>query len=272
MKKFIRKVSVLIILCALFSAILAGCISTTPNENIAKSSLDESGSILANEPNDEDATPETPKVTYIRAKIGLLSVRKGPGSQFSSLGTLDKGDMVVYVMEDDGWYSTYYRNQTAFISASSVYTEIVTMEASENANIESVIAIGAKLLGTPYVYGAVRLHSGNGVLYTNFNITKFDCSSLMQYMFYYGANENLLMNTRTQVKQGSYVAKSDLVRGDLMFFTNSSRYYKTGIERVGHVAIYLGDNYILHTASDHAVIEQISATRWSYFIEGRKII
>ena len=78
------------------------------------------------------------------------------------------------------------------------------------------------------------------------------------------------VNTRTQVKQGTKVKSGDLQRGDLMFFTNASRYYKTGIERVGHVALYLGDNYILHTASDYAKIEQISSTRWSYFLEARR--
>ncbi len=59
---------------------------------------------------------------------------------------------------------------------------------------------------------------------------------------------------------------------DVLFFTNASRYDLTGTERVGHVAIYLGSNYILHTASDHAVIEPISEKRRSYFIEARRLI
>ena len=79
------------------------------------------------------------------------------------------------------------------------------------------------------------------------------------------------MNTRTQVVQGKTVKKSELKRGDLMFFTNEARKDKTGIERVGHVALYLGDNWILHTASDYAKIEQISAKRWSYFIQGQRM-
>ena len=93
----------------------------------------------------------------------------------------------------------------------------------------------------------------------------------MQYIFYVGANELLYVNTRTQIFQGKSVKRDELKRGDLMFFTNSSRCDKSGIERVGHVGLYFGDGYILHTASDHAVIEKISAKRWSYFIEGRRI-
>ena len=57
-----------------------------------------------------------------------------------------------------------------------------------------------------------------------------------------------------------------------MFFTNESRKDKTGVERIGHVAMYLGDNLILHTASDYAKIEQISSVRWSYFIQAQRMI
>ena len=105
----------------------------------------------------------------------------------------------------------------------------------------------------------------------SFDASKYDCSSLMQYIYYYGAGVILDVTTRTQVVQGKHVAKKDLKRGDLMFFTNSTRYNKTGVERIGHVALYLGDNYILHTATDHAVIEPISSQRWNYYIESRRV-
>ena len=106
-----------------------------------------------------------------------------------------------------------------------------------------------------------------------FSVSAFDCSSLMQYIFYLGADGVLLgVTTRNQVLQGEAVKKTDLQRGDLMFFTNASRYNKVGVERIGHVALYLGDNLILHTASDYAKIEKISSTRWSYFIEARRMV
>ena len=94
----------------------------------------------------------------------------------------------------------------------------------------------------------------------------------MQYIFYNGADVLLNMTTRTQILQGKAVKSDALKRGDLMFFTNASRKNNTGIERVGHVAVYLGDNYILHTASDYAKIEQISSQQWSYFIQARRMV
>lgn len=215
--------------------------------------------------------PEPPATAnYVKAKVNGLNLRSGPGSGYASVGYIDAGDMVTLLAKEGSWYKTNYKNKIAYISANETYTEIHSMEQSEESAIEQVINEGLLLLGHPYVYGAIRFHDGAGNKLKNFDPTKYDCSSLMQYIFHHGAGINLNMTTRTQVKQGTFVSKNDLKRGDLMFFTNSSRYHYTGIERIGHVALYLGDNYILHTASDYAVIEQISTTRWKYYIESRR--
>ena len=107
---------------------------------------------------------------------------------------------------------------------------------------------------------------------SGFTTQKFDCSSLIQYIFYKGADKVLQVTTRTQVTQGKYVAREDLQRGDCIYFTNEERQYKTGVERVGHVALYLGNDYILHTASDYARIEKMSAKRWGFYIEARRFV
>ena len=211
------------------------------------------------------------KDVLVLSLVNGLNVRSGKGASYASLGTLDKGDMVAYVSYADGWYETVYKERAAYVSAIENYTALYYMDkGSERA--ESVIEVAKTLLGYPYVWGSQRYHRGNGILNTNFVAGEFDCSALTQYAYYKGAGVLLDVTTRTQVKQGTPVGFDDLERGDLMFFTNSSRYDLTGTERVGHVAIYLGDNYILHTASDHAVIEPISPSRRSYFIEGRRVL
>lgn len=216
---------------------------------------------------------ELPGSIYIRSLADGLTVRAGAGTNHAALGHINKGDMLHYVGKTGSWYETIYKNKTAYISASPSYTELYEMEHENGSGsaVEAVINEGLNLLGFTYVYGAVRLHDGKGNLLKNFDPTKYDCSSLMQYMFYHGADIHLNMTTRTQVVQGSFVPKSKIERGDLLFFTNSTRYNKTGVERIGHVALYLGDNYILHTASDYAVIEPISSTRWGYYIEARRV-
>ena len=254
---------------------------SVPNENIPNEPAPPVSEVLPVPPENDntgeeklpEAEPEPePMAVFVRAKANGLNLRSGPGTGYSSVGYLDKDDMVTYLSKEGNWYKTLYKNKTAYISAGSSYTELFEMPLHKNDTVEKVIEEGLRLLGFPYVYGATRLHDGSGRKLSGFDATKYDCSSLMQAMFYHGAGINLQMTTRTQVKQGTYVPRSELTRGDLMFFTNSQRYNKTGTERIGHVALYLGKNYILHTASDYAVIEQISNVRWSYYIETRRMV
>lgn len=221
-----------------------------------------------NEKTEEVSKPET--VAYFEVTADGVNIRSGAGTGYSVLGQAEKSTLYFLSGDADGWYKTVYRNKTAYIS--SKYCTVVNMTSSESEFIEEVVKVGCELLGTPYVYGATRLHDGKGNFYKSFTCDKFDCSSLMQYIFYKGANKLLDVNTRTQIYQGATVTAEQLRRGDLMFFTNAERKNNKGIERIGHVALYLGDNYILHTASDYAKIEQLSSTRWGYFIQGQRIL
>lgn len=217
---------------------------------------------------EEDKKPST--VAYFTVTSEGVNIRSGAGTGYAVRGQAEKSTLYAFNEKDGEWYKTGYRNKSGYIS--SKYCTLVNMPTSGNELIEAVIEEGTKLLGTPYVYGAVRLHDGRGNIYKSFTTDEFDCSSLMQYIFYKGADKLLDVNTRTQVYQGKTVTKSQLRRGDLMFFTNAERKNKTGVERIGHVALYLGEGYILHTASDYAKIEKISTARWNNFIQGQRII
>ena len=218
----------------------------------------------------EDTKPVVRTTTYIRCTGENVNIRSGAGTEFSVVGQAEKGTIYAIIGKTGNWYKTYYRNKVAYVYAS--YASVFTLEQTQNEQAEKVIEEGYKLIGVPYVYGAVRLHDGNGKLLAGFSAQKFDCSSLVQYVFYKGADKLLQVNTRTQFKQGEYVPRDKLQRGDCIYFTNEERQYKTGIERVGHVAIYLGDNYILHTASDYARIEKMSSYRSKFYIEARRFL
>ncbi len=213
--------------------------------------------------------PKAQTALYVKVTSDGVNIRSGAGSSYSSLGTAEKDTLYAYLDTVGDWYETYYKNKKVYINKK--YCVFVEMEKADEVT-EKVIAEGTKCLGVTYVYGATRYHDGTGRLLSGFKNSAFDCSSLMQYMFKLGAGVNLQVNTRTQIKQGKTVAKSDLKRGDLIFFTNASRKNNTGIERVGHVAMYLGDNLILHTASDYAKIENISSLRWSYYIQAQRMV
>ena len=245
---------------------------TDPSES-SESGMSASGKLPAVSPFGYGAgskLPDGEKAVYIKSEVNSLRVRSGPGTEYSVLGTLDKGDMAVFEGEEGDWYLTTYIERPAYISRNAAYTSLLEIEKGSSA-VESVIDVAETLLGYPYIFGSQRYHWGNGILNTDFVAGEFDCSALTLYAYFKGAGITLGLTTRDQVKQGERV-DGELQRGDLLFFTNASRYDLTGTERVGHVAIYLGSNYILHTASDHAVIEPISEKRRSYFIEARRLI
>lgn len=272
MKKLI---SLLIVLAVAFAVAFTalGCAavgerkpdsSLTTSENYSEG---KSPHNLSPAENSEKAQEETVKYAHYALAVAAVNVRKAPSSESAIVGKIDKGDLLAYIGEESGWRKVWYRGAAAYLSAA--YTDLYSIPA--NGEYEDVISVAEKLLGTPYVYGATRPLNEKGKLISSFDINAFDCSSFVQYAFYYGKGVKLDVTSRLQSVQGEFCPQSEIKRGTVMFFTNSSRYNKTGMERIGHVGIYFGDGYILHTASDYAVIEKISSTRSSYYITARNI-
>ena len=65
--------------------------------------------------------------------------------------------------------------------------------------------------------------------------------------------------TTEQYKVGTYVAKSDLQPGDLVFLQNT---YRAGIS---HVGIYIGDGKMIHASSSKGVTT--SSLSSSYYVQ-----
>lgn len=145
-----------------------------------------------------------------------------------------------------------------------------------SAAIEQMIQTGIKYLGTPYEYGSDRNQTNT-----------FDCSAFTRQIFKEGANITLPMDSRQQgtwVKENSKAVYNpdQLKRGDLVFFmsykgSGASAY--AGVnkdqERITHVAVYLGDNKLLHTYSTEAggvVVTDFSNSWKLRFLYGGSVI
>lgn len=121
----------------------------------------------------------------------------------------------------------------------------------------SIIATGNRYLGTRYDFGAPA-----GVTYA------FDCSSFTQYVF----KQNgiyLPRTSRAQATKGYYVSRSNLRKGDLVFFSTRS----SG-GRIAHVGIYAGNGKILHTYGAGGVkYSSLNSSWWSsHYITARRVI
>ena len=101
--------------------------------------------------------------------------------------------------------------------------------------------------GDPYVWG------GDGP-------SSFDCSGLTQYSWG-KAGVYLPHSSRMQSVTGSYVSKSSLRAGDLVFFYSP----------VSHVGIYVGAGYIVHAPGSGDVVRMAKLAYMPSYAGARQV-
>jgi len=72
---------------------------------------------------------------------------------------------------------------------------------------------------------------------------KFSCASFLMYIFEKNGVDLGTYNENYMIQQGTYVARNQLQKGDLVFFKSK----KTGTDP-DHVGMYIGNNKIIHMA------------------------
>ncbi|MBD0382427.1 C40 family peptidase [Paenibacillus sedimenti] len=128
---------------------------------------------------------------------------------------------------------------------------------SSSSRTNQVISIGKNYLGVPYQFGAQKGQTRT-----------FDCSSFTQHVFKQ-IGVSLPRSSKQQSHVGSFVSRSDLHTGDLVFFSVPG---KPGV--INHVAIYMGDGNLLHTYGEGGVrITSIHSGTWSSrYIAARRVL
>ena len=88
--------------------------------------------------------------------------------------------------------------------------------------------------------------------------TGFDCSGFMQYVFRKAFAVNLPRTSAAQASVGSYVSRSELRPGDMVFF-------RTHGSRISHVGMYIGNDRFIHAPRTGKRIEitSLSSKYWS---------
>jgi len=120
--------------------------------------------------------------------------------------------------------------------------------SSSSASGQAIVDYAYSFLGIEYVWG------GN-------DPSGFDCSGLTQYVYaHFGID--ITRTTYTQIGQGSYVSRDQLVPGDLVFF---------GYGSPDHVGIYVGGNQYLHAPQTGEQVKVSPMTRSDY-MTARRIV
>ena len=132
------------------------------------------------------------------------------------------------------------------------YSEKLGIELKKDFE-ETLIKEVIDWLGTPYKYGGD-------------NKSGTDCSGFIQqvYKIVYGINTPRSANGLYE--ESIKIKKEKLKQGELVFF-------KINTPKIGHVGIFLQDDYFIHASSSKGVmVSSLSLNYWTkYFVSGGKL-
>lgn len=226
------------------------------------------------------STVKNVELGYGKVNGTCVNLRSGPGTGYSIKGQANKGDYAYVIGLNRQWYKVIYGEIICYIRSdyldlteipydnraslkepiffkNGVFTGVTpsaaALRASDNyidfgssstALRDKIVAKSKQYIGVPYVWGGT---TPNG----------FDCSGFTQYVFK-ACGVTIPRTCESQYALGTYVSKSNLKPGDLVFF------YNTAKTTLGHVGIYIGDGKFIHASSSKGVT--ISDLYSSYYV------
>lgn len=167
-----------------------------------------------------------------------LNVRTEPNTDCAIITTVSTGEELEYVETLDGWVKVAIDSDEGYVSADyievkDVLPRALTMtEARYGVGVSDVrtalVEYACQFVGNPYVWGGTSLTKGA------------DCSGFVLSVFKeYGYS--LPHHSGSQAQSGTKISESELLPGDLVFYSNGSR--------INHVAIYMGGGQVVHASS-----------------------
>ncbi len=222
-----------------------------------------------------------------------LRVRKEPTTNSKKLASIGKGEKCIVLETYEGWLKVQVdgdligyvsdeyvtvsydlgkaiskEEEKAAIEAEKKKQEQERLEAQSNKNNSNknngsnkvpninnantsklrkdIVNFALKYVGYPYVHGGNSLTKGT------------DCSGFTK-LVYKHFGYNLARTPGGQIPNGKIISRSELQPGDLVFYMNSAG------TRVGHVAIYIGNNKIVHASNRRDGIKISNMNYRSYY-------
>lgn len=210
-----------------------------------------------------------------------VSIRNGAGTSYTKIDSASIQDRAYIIGINNQWFKVIYGNNIGYIrsdylqlceipyenrdsakeplffrkgQSTGVVPSAMALRAENSTQIALKILETAKqYIGVPYVWGG-STPSG------------FDCSGYVQYV-YRLHGYTLPRTSKEQFTTGSWVSKSNLQAGDLVFFNTSG-------SGVSHVGIYIGNDQFIHASTSKGVIiSYLSNSYWAARYYGaRKVL
>ena len=211
-----------------------------------------------------------------------VNLRSGPSTGYRVVDVAGFGDQLYIIGLNEGWYKAIFRDNICYIRSDFVeLTEIPyenrdsqksprffrggkstgvmpsgsalnggkpgnNHEANGNPNTgdhsgesisvsgDAILKEAQKHLGAPYVWGGA-------------SPAGFDCSGFVYYVLKTQGYSSY-RTPEDQYQQGTYVEKSDLQPGDIVYF------YGTYADRISHTGIYAGNGQFIHAPNSRSVV------------------
>lgn len=188
-----------------------------------------------------------PKVEYKTVSLYTtenLNARSSKSTSASIITVISKGTYLTGKDHGD-WLEITVNGRTAYVMKAYLSTQKPKVEVVKKPEqpkeapkqnlptpnqsaVETMVQAALSQVGKPYVYASSNPAVG------------FDCSGLTYYAFG-KVGVYLSRSAASQFGYGTPIPKSDIKRGDLLFFSNGSR--------IGHVGIYLGNGKMVHAST-----------------------
>lgn len=219
---------------------------------------------------------ENAELGYGKVDGSSVNVRSGPGTGYSVVTKVKRNEKVYIIGINNGWYKVITADSVGYIRSDYVLLTEIPYE-NDDSTKDPLFFVGGKSTGVAVSPAALRVSADRiidtakkymGVPYVWGGMTPsgFDCSGLVQYVF--AENGMSLPRTTTlQYKVGTYVSRSNLKVGDLVFFDTSGN-------GVSHVGIYMGNGQFIHSSSSKGVtISNLSNSYWNArYLGARRVL
>ncbi len=153
--------------------------------------------------------------TYFKAEDGLFKVR------FGDFAAKEHARKAAERLKASGIIEVFY------IVSPSEYAVDRQSRLGNDYLRNELVNTSIRFIDTPYLWGGASAETG------------FDCSGLTMTVYQLNGL-NLPRNSQSQFETGYSVHRDDLLKGDLVFFSDN----KWG--RVSHVGVYTGDGKFVH--------------------------
>ncbi len=187
-----------------------------------------------------DAIGKARELVHNKAKVTCdsLKVRAEASLDAEVIMTVAKGERLIVVEEMEEWVKVDLDGEEVYVASEYVeisedldtaltITEVLYGEGVSDVRVE-LCEFAKQYVGNPYVWGGTSLTKGA------------DCSGFVLAVFAeFGVS--LPHYSVSQSQEGTEIEVSEVLPGDLIFYSNGSR--------INHVAIYIGNGQVIHASS-----------------------